>query len=380
MFEPDGLTRSDQTARILAALLAASDDAIIAHDLDGVITGWNRTAERLYGYAAEEVLGCSVALLSPVDRWDELRTVLEYVRLGRAIDRYVTVHRLKGGHTVQVSVTVAPVTGPTGRVVSAVMMARDATVLARAQLAYEASEARWRAVIDAAVDGIIVIDARGMIEAFNPAAERLFGYAAREITGQSVNRLMSKPDSDEHDHHVARYLLTNMLLFAQLPPLRLQVVEVAHLIEMTAALARDDLSFQQLRIDVSGSGLPIVADAELLKIALWNLFVNSAQAMGGRGVIGVSVESTAVGHRILVSDEGPGIPPDVRERLFTPFFTTKTRAGGLGLLIARRIVEAHQGWISVECPPHGGTLVTIQLPARRVDHSRAAKAAGGRCL
>src|SRR5262245_18494616 len=70
------------------------------------------------------------------------------------------------------------------------------------------SEARWRSIVESAVDGIVVIDARGSIEAFNPAAERMFGYAGREVIGQNVNILMPQPYHDEHDGYIARYLTT----------------------------------------------------------------------------------------------------------------------------------------------------------------------------
>jgi signal transduction histidine kinase len=94
-----------------------------------------------------------------------------------------------------------------------------------------------------------------------------------------------------------------------------------------------------------------------------NLMVNSAQAMrDGSGRIKVSVLASAGKCRIDFADDGPGIPPDIREKIFTPFFTTKSRGTGLGLATARRLIEAHRGTIDVLCPPAGGTTVSIQLP------------------
>src|SRR4029077_18890801 len=105
-----------------------------------------------------------------------------------------------------------------------------------------------------------------------------------------------------------------------------------------------------------------LADADLLKIVFENLLVNSAQAMRGRGTIRVSVALIGNTCQIVFTDSGPGIPADVRDKIFTPFFTTKARGSGLGLPTAKRLIEAHRGTIDVQCPQGGGTTVTVQLP------------------
>src|SRR5262249_52802226 len=101
----------------------------------------------------------------------------------------------------------------------------------------------------------------------------------------------------------------------------------------------------------------------LLKIVFENLMVNAAQAMRGRGIIDVSVTSVADACQVSIADSGPGIPADAREKIFTPFFTTKARGSGLGLPTAKRLIEAHGGTIAIACPEGGGTTVTIVLPA-----------------
>jgi signal transduction histidine kinase len=97
-----------------------------------------------------------------------------------------------------------------------------------------------------------------------------------------------------------------------------------------------------------------------------NLIVNGAQAMRGSGSIRVSVGASDDTCQVRFTDAGPGIPLDIRQKIFTPFFTTKARGTGLGLPTAKRLVEAHRGTIHVECPPAGGTTVTIRLPVDRV--------------
>ena len=153
---------------ILAAIVESSDDAIIGKDLDGVIVTWNRGAERLYGYTAQEIIGRSISVLIPEGQLDEFPTVLGRVQAGQRVEPYDTVRRAKDGHLVDVSLTVSPIKDATGQVVGASAIARDITPRKRSDAALRASEARWRSIIDSAVDGIIVIDATGRIEAFNP--------------------------------------------------------------------------------------------------------------------------------------------------------------------------------------------------------------------
>ena len=93
-----------------------------------------------------------------------------------------------------------------------------------------------------------------------------------------------------------------------------------------------------------------------------NLLINSAHAMKGKGRIRVAVGSMDSTCQIVFSDSGPGIPADVREKIFTPFFTTKARGSGLGLPTAKRLIEAHNGQIAIDCPPAGGTAVVVRLP------------------
>jgi two-component system sensor kinase FixL len=476
-FNPD-----DQAGRILAAIVESSDDAIIGKDLSGVILTWNRGAERLYGYTAQEITGRSIAVLIPDGQPNDLASILERISAGQRVEHCETVRRAKDGHLVDVSLTVSPITDATGRVVGASVMARDITARKRADVALRTSEARWRSIVDSAVDGIVVIDVHGRIEAFNPAAERLFGYTEREILGQNVNMLMPSPYHEEHDTYLERYLATgvqkiigigreaaglrrdgtpfplhlsvgemtvggerkftgilhdlsarvrleeqlreqaalvrlgemaaviahevrnplagvrgaievignrlpqesrdaavvkeivaridalnelmkDLLLFARPPQPHLALVDVTALITTTADLLSGDPTLEGIRVEVNGSAPLIMADAELLKIVFVNLLVNGVHAMHGRGLIRVSVTSVDAICQIAFSDRGPGIPSEIREKIFTPFFTTKSRGSGLGLSTSKRLIEAHSGRIDVVCPSGGGTTVIVQLPA-----------------
>jgi two-component system, LuxR family, sensor kinase FixL len=404
-------------AERLDAILDTTADGSIVIDAQGNIEAFNRGVQRLFGYPEAEVLG------------------------------------------------------------------HDLSTRANLEGALGASEARWRAIVDSAVDGIVVINAHGLVEAFNPAAERLFGYTAAEVIGRNVDTLMPSPYREEHDTYLARYLATgrakvigvgrevqgrrkdgstfplhlsvgaftiqgerkftgilhdlsqrvelegqlreqaalaklgemaaviahevknplagirgavqvlgrsatadsttsqvlqeivsridsldqmikDLLLFARPPKPRRTPTEVVPLVSATASLLQQDPALREVDIEVEGAAPPVSADPDMLRIVFQNLLINGAHAMQGKGKIRVAVSVADGACQITFADRGPGIPPEIRQKIFTPFFTTKARGSGLGLPTAKRLIDAHNGNITVECPPSGGTSVLIRLPLR----------------
>jgi len=206
---PDDAFQPDREAdRILAAVLDASDDAIIATDLTGRIITWNGGAERIYGFSAEESVGRSLGdLFPPNDRLAQV-AMLDRIAAGSRIEPHDSIHVVKGGDRIDVLITVSPIRGAEGVVVGAAATVREQTAQRRTERNLRSSEARGRAIIETAVDAIILIDRRGRIEAFNPAAERLFGYQTHEVMGRNVSLLMPEPYAAEHDHYLRRYAMT----------------------------------------------------------------------------------------------------------------------------------------------------------------------------
>ncbi len=125
--------RAEQTAQRLATVVEFSDDAILTKDLDGVITSWNRGAERLFGYKADETIGRPITILIPHDRLDEEREILGRIRRGERVDHYETVRRCKDGSLLDISLTVSPLMDAQGKIVGASKIARDITERRQAQ-------------------------------------------------------------------------------------------------------------------------------------------------------------------------------------------------------------------------------------------------------
>jgi PAS domain S-box-containing protein len=130
----------------LASIVESSDDAIVSKNLDGIITSWNRGAERIFGYAAEEAIGRPITLVIPHDRQDEERTILTRIRRGERIDHFETIRQRKNGSLIVVSLPVSPMKNPEGKIVGASKIARDITEQKRSQeqIATLAGEAEHR--------------------------------------------------------------------------------------------------------------------------------------------------------------------------------------------------------------------------------------------
>ena len=165
---------------------SSSDDAILSEDLDGIIRTWNPGAKRLFGYTAEEVIGKPITLLIPMDRHDEESDILSRIRRGECIDHYETVRQRKDGSLVEISVTVSPIKNAEGRIIGASKIGRDITERKRS----EQVEKRFASIVESSDDAIVSKDLDGIINTWNPGAERLFGYTAKEIIGKPITLLI----------------------------------------------------------------------------------------------------------------------------------------------------------------------------------------------
>ena len=133
--------RAEQATRLLAAIVESSHDAIVSKSLNGVITSWNKGAERLFGYAAEEAVGQNITLIIPPERRDEERTIIEQLTRGERVDHFETVRMRKDGSLLDVSLTISPMKDASGRVVGASKLARDITERKRAEEALRQAQA-----------------------------------------------------------------------------------------------------------------------------------------------------------------------------------------------------------------------------------------------
>ena len=374
--------RVEMAALRLAAIVESSDDAIIGKTIEGIITDWNCGAERLYGYAAAEVIGRPISVLIPEDRPDELPAIIEKLTRGERIDHYETERITKDGRRISVSVTISPIRNSAGRLVGASSIARDISerrqterereeLLAREQQARALTERALRLRDEflsiaahelrtplATVKGHAQMALRRLERAGQLEPERA-AEALRAIAGQSdkLNRLLSQ-------------LLDISRLEGGKLALERQPTDVVALVEqvVSATQARDEGHAITLAAPPS-----IEAEVDPLRLeqVLTNLLDNAIKYSPDGGPIEVAV-SRSMGDalEIAVRDHGVGIPAEKRALIFERFYQAHGnghKSGlGLGLYVSREIVELHGGEITAEFPSDGGSRFVVGLPSREM--------------
>jgi PAS domain S-box-containing protein len=167
---------AERSVRSLAAIVESSDDAIIGKDMNGIITSWNRAAERIFGYTSAEAVGQSIAMLAPADRVDEMPAILSRVKQGERVEHFDTVRRAKDGRLVPISLTVSPIRDQDGEIVGASKIARDVSERKQVEEAVHQEKERLHATLTGIGDAVIVTNAQGFVTLMNPVAQSLTGW------------------------------------------------------------------------------------------------------------------------------------------------------------------------------------------------------------
>ena len=194
----------DDRAR-LAALVESAADSISIMTLDGKVLTWNPSAERIYGYTAQEMIGQSVFRLVPPESRPETVDLLARVGRGERAETRHTSRLRKDGSTVPIASTLSPVFGPTGAVVAASTICRDISEVIAAEEALRASEAKFAGIVSIASDGIVSVDERYRIVLYNHGAERMFGWTSDEVMGKAHEMLIPERFRAAHPAHVQAF-------------------------------------------------------------------------------------------------------------------------------------------------------------------------------
>jgi PAS domain S-box-containing protein len=186
--------RHTERERLFSAVVESSNDAIITKSLDGTITGWNRAAERLFGYSAAEAVGQGIDIIVPPDRRAEVRQILDRVGGGEAIEHFETLRVHKDGREVHVSLGISPIKSLTGEIVGVSKIARDVTESKRTQQALNQEIEERRRIFETSQDLILVTDTKGNFVQVSPSSMTILGYEPAEMIGHSAIEFIHPDD------------------------------------------------------------------------------------------------------------------------------------------------------------------------------------------
>lgn len=353
--------RGDESRLRLAAIVDSADDAIISKDLNGIVTSWNRGAQRLFGWEESEIVGQSILRIIPEALRHEEAEILRKLRAGEKIEHYETTRVSKSGETREVSITISPIRNSNGVVVGASKIARDISDRKKVeQMAVQAEKiattGRMAAVIAHEIN--------------NPLASVLnLIFLARQggLSPDEIQRNLALAETElERVSHLARQTLGYYRDSGA--PLE---VHLRELMDNVLSVYRNKILAHSVVVDADYADLRKirVRPGEIIQI-FSNVVSNAVDAMphGGKLSISIGKDSGATREslRVVVSDTGHGIERENLGKVFQPFFTTKGILGtGIGLWVARQIAERHGGQISLSSstePGKSGTSVTVCLP------------------
>src|ERR1700758_3451064 len=368
--------RAEQATCLLAAIVESSHDAIVSKSLNGVITSWNKGAERLFGYTAEEALGQNITLIIPPERRDEERTILEQLTRGERIDHFETVRMRKDGSLLDVSLTISPMRDASGRVVGASKLARDITERKRAEEALRQAQTDLAHASRLTTMGEFTASLAHEVKQPIAAAVTDANTCVRWITRDEPDLKEAREAARRivKDAERASEIINRVrLLFKKGTPQR-ELVDVNEVAREMMVLLGDEASRHSISIRTElAEDLPhVIGDRVQLQQVLMNLIVNGVDAMHDvdrpRELIIKSQPAENNELLMSVSDTGVGLPRHQADQIFNAFFTTKTHGTGMGLRISRSIVESHGGrlWAADNSPR--GASFCFTLPTKAEAH------------
>jgi len=353
-------SRAERSMREMAAIVENSDDAMFSTDLQGTIMSWNRGAERLYGFSAQEAVGLPLHRFIPPEHRAEIERNLHIVRLGGHIEAHQTERLRRDGTRVPVLLSASPLRNTKGEIVGALKIARDLSAQKQSEEAVRRSEKLASAGRLAA----------SIAHEINNPLEAVINllYLARHDSANSQQYLTMAEQEIARVAHLAQQTLgfvRDTASPAWMDPARI----LDEMLELYSRKLRDKKIHVIRRYRESSR---ISGYSGELRQLLGNLLVNAVDAMPIGGTLQVRVASGRRsrdgkgGIRIIVADNGSGIPRQSQGRIFEPFYTTKKETGtGLGLWVSRGIVEKHGGSIRLRSRASGattGTVFSIFLP------------------
>ena len=352
------------TARMLAAIVESSDDAIISKSLDGIIQSWNAGAERLFGFTAAEVVGRHISIVIPPERMAEEDQIIASLKAGKRIDHFETERVGKNGRRIMVSLTISPIKDAAGEVVGASKIVRDLTHLQRLAADLSAADQRKNEFLATLAH-----------ELRNPLAPMSNMLEVVKRAGNNTEVVKRAHETLERQLNQMVRLVDDLLDLNRITHDRLELrrseVELSSVIQQGVEVARPliDAAGQELILELPEEPVYLNADRARLAQVFGNLLNNSGKYTRPKGTITLSAKRVDDEVLVTVKDNGAGIPADKIDSIFDMFMqvdrnSERSQGGlGIGLTLVKRLVEMHGGSIEARSKGEGqGSEFIVRLP------------------
>jgi PAS domain S-box-containing protein len=369
----------DEIARYwLAAIIESAEDGIISKTLDGIITSWNKGAERIFGYTADEVIGKPITILIPPDHHNEEPEILRKIRKGERIEHYESVRVRKDGSLINISLTISPIKDASGKIIGASKIVRDISERKQTESKLqEALEKAQKAQAEAEEANRLKDEFLATVshELRTPLTS-VMGWA-RMLQNGTLNEETAKKALETIDRNVTAQaqLIEDLLDISRIvsgkmhfdfQPVKVWEVVSAGVDAIKPIAEAKNIQIQMIIDSNAGS---VYGDFERLQQVIWNLLSNAVKFTPEDGQIDVKLKKIGSNVEITVSDTGQGIKREFLPQIFGRFTqadssTTRGQGGmGLGLAIVKSIVEFHGGSVVVVSEGEGkGATFTVSLP------------------
>jgi len=361
-----------------AEIVKSSDDAIVGKTLAGTVTSWNKGAERIFGYCADEIVGKPINILIPPDRIAEEWMILDEIRQGHSVSHYETVRRRKDGRMIDVSVTVSPIRDATGQILGASKIARDITDHKRAEEELRSHREHLEELV--AERTAALESANHELEAFSYSVSHDLRTPLRAIDGYSgmlANKYGNSLNSEaQRLVRVVRnnairmgHLIDDLLDFSRSGRLQMHLTAV-NMQELAESVWSDlEPAREGRNIQFELAPLPLAqGDAAMLRQVWVNLLTNAIKFTKANATAHIRVSGTTQDDRCVyhVSDDGAGFDQAYANKLFGVFQrlhgVEEFEGTGIGLAIVKRIVNRHGGNVSAEGSVNEGASFHFTLP------------------
>ncbi|MEO7932355.1 MAG: ATP-binding protein [Chthoniobacterales bacterium] len=363
----------------MSAIIDSSDDAIVTKNLNGIVTSWNKSAERIFGYTAAEMVGQPILKVIPEDRKGEEPAILQRLRNGERVDHFSTKRLHKDGHLLDISLTISPVKNRAGEIVGASKIARDISLQKEAERILETMNDETvrqnrqkdeflttlshelRTPLQSIVGWVQILQAGDLAEGELAQGLEVIGRAAKS------------------QQHIIEDLLDMSRILSGKVRLDVQRIELGTVLEAALETVRPSAQAKGVKLHavIDAVASPISGDPQRLQQVFWNLLSNAIKFTPRGGRIEVLLQRVDSHIEASITDTGIGIASEFLPHVFDRFrqadaSTTRSHGGlGLGLAIVKQLVELHGGSVSAKSPgSNKGATFAVVVPLAAVTEAR----------